>query len=219
MSRLETEKYIAPPQSPVESSLLSIESLFGDSMGKMFGVLEGYDAEGKKVVLFSFSGQFNGRWRVDGWAPPLFDVDEWHAVNRPAEKEIKLLGRMIEKATAGTGRFIELKRRRKQLSRELMVQLHRLYRVGNFRGEARSLASFFPQSSGIPTGTGDCCAPKLLNLAQKMNVLPTGMAEFYWGRTNRSTSRGHARFYPPCPEKCHPLLGFMLCGLCGSRGT
>ena len=40
-----------------------------------------------------------------------------------------------------------------------------------------------------------------------------GLAEFYWGRENRSGNRRHALFYPSCEEKCRPILGFMLCGL------
>ena len=97
--------------------------------------------------------------------------------------------------------------------RDLMQQIHRLYRLKNFRGQEISLFSAYSGKNGIPTGTGDCCAPKLLNLAASRGLIPLGLAEFYWGRENRSKSRIHGHFYPSCREKCQPILGFMLCGL------
>lgn len=99
------------------------------------------------------------------------------------------------------------------MSRQLMRQLHALYTVRNFRGQSSDLTPFFPSHRGIPTGTGDCCAPKLLNYALLRGIRPVAIAEFYWGRTNRSKSRLHGRFYPACHDKCMPILGFMLCGL------
>jgi hypothetical protein len=65
----------------------------------------------------------------------------------------------------------------------------------------------------MPTGTGDCCGPKLLAQAAIEGLRPLGLAEFYWGRENRSGSRRHTTFSASCPEKCGPILGFMLCGL------
>jgi hypothetical protein len=94
-----------------------------------------------------------------------------------------------------------------------MQDIHRLYTLTNFRGELRPLTEAFTASGGIPTGTGDCCAPKLLNQAIQKCLLPLGMAEFYWGRENSSQTRHHGRFYPSCDTKCTPILGFMLCGL------
>lgn len=41
--------------------------------GKMFGVLVVEDAGGRAGVLRAFSGMLDGRWFVDGFAPPLFD--------------------------------------------------------------------------------------------------------------------------------------------------
>ncbi|MFZ1986822.1 MAG: hypothetical protein WAU91_20595, partial [Desulfatitalea sp.] len=60
---------------------------------------------------------------------------------------------------------------------------------------------------------GDCCAPKLLNAAAKQKLAPKSLAEIFWGRTNRSGTRQQGIFYTACPEKCQPILGFMLCGI------
>jgi hypothetical protein len=65
----------------------------------------------------------------------------------------------------------------------------------------------------MPTGTGECCAPKLLHHAAVHGLTPLGLAEFYIGRENRSATRAHGRFFAPCEEKCRPILGFLLCGL------
>lgn len=96
-----------------------------------------------------------------------------------------------------------------------MQDIHSLYRLHNFRGEQCSLFDLFGDTNGIPTGTGDCCAPKLLNLAARNGLQPLGLAEFYWGKTNKSASRQEGYFYPACQDKCGPILGFLLCGLEG----
>ena len=106
-----------------------------------------------------------------------------------------------------------LLRERRKHSRTLMIELHALYRLHNFSGRTASLAEIFSHNQGIPTGTGDCCAPKLFNYAAAHNLLPLALSEFYWGRENKSGSKKHGSFYTPCKEKCAPLLGFLLCGL------
>jgi len=190
---------------------LETDSLYGEARGKMFGVLICRTPDGEEKQIKAFSGQYNGQWEMAGWAPPLFDVEEFHALNAPIERQIKSLGRDAAKAGNESIRN-ELLLKRKQLSRQLMKQIHALYRLHNFKGDSCSLFELFPKNRGIPTGTGDCCAPKLLNYAALHNLQPVGLAEFYWGKTNRSASRHEAHFYPACDSKCGPILGFLLCG-------
>ena len=38
------------------------------------------------VLLHAFSGQYNGLWLVDGWVPPLFDIDEFLDIDRRERK-------------------------------------------------------------------------------------------------------------------------------------
>ena len=64
-----------------------------------------------------------------------------------------------------------------------------------------------------PSGTGDCCGPKLLHHAAVNGIQPEAMAEFFWGRDNVSGTRAHGHLYPACTAKCAPILGFQLCGL------
>ncbi len=192
---------------------LKTDSLYGKARGKMFGVLSCRTENGEKQILKAFSGQYNGIWEVDGWVPPLFDVQEFTALTQPVEKQIKSLGRKAEDTTLLPDSRNHLLKKRKVLSRQLMKDIHNLYRLNNFRGKQCSLSDLFSNGSGIPTGTGDCCAPKLLNFAARKGLHPLGLAEFYWGRTNKSATRHEGCFYPACLDKCHPILGFLLCGL------
>ncbi len=106
----------------------------------------------------------------------------------------------------------ELKQRRKLRSRQLQTQMHDAYRLMNFLGTSSSLRELMP--AGIPTGTGDCCAPKLLHYAASHQLKPIAMAEFWWGDGDGGTGRKiQGEFYGACKERCQPLMGFMLAGL------
>jgi tRNA pseudouridine32 synthase / 23S rRNA pseudouridine746 synthase len=106
-------------------------------------------------------------------------------------------------------RIQALRQQRKEQSRQLQVQMHDAYRLMNFLGTASSLRALMP--AGIPTGTGDCCAPKLLHHAASHQLKPIAMAEFWWGEDSRDKRQGE--FYGACLERCQPLMGFMLSGL------
>jgi len=104
----------------------------------------------------------------------------------------------------------ELKQQRKQLSRQLQTQMHAAYTLVNFLGYSKSLQQFIP--IGLPTGTGDCCAPKLLHYAATHNLKPLAMAEFWWGASS-AQDKIQGEFYGACVERCQPLMGFLLSGL------
>ncbi len=190
---------------------LSTASLFGKMRGKMFGVMTCLAADGSTLTLKAFSGQFEGSWLAAGWVPPLFDVGTWDRINTPMEQAIKDLS--LEIAAGPKDTTVSLRLERRRMSRLLMRRLHALYRLRNFTGRTVVFADIFPEGHGIPTGTGDCCAPKLFNHAATHGLIPLTLCEFYWGRANRSETRRHGTFYPPCTEKCGPLMGAMLCGL------
>jgi tRNA pseudouridine32 synthase / 23S rRNA pseudouridine746 synthase len=102
-----------------------------------------------------------------------------------------------------------LKQQRKQLSQQLQTQMHEAATVMNFLGMSKSLRELMPQGS-IPTGTGECCAPKLLHYAASHQLRPIAIAEFWWGSEGADHTSGE--FYGPCAPRCQPLLGFMLSG-------
>lgn len=191
----------------------STSYLFGEGRGQMFGVLVCHDKYGNESVLKAFSGQYDGVWEVEGWAPPLFDLKQFHKVNTDREREIKGLTRLIDSIPASSEQRKQLVRKRKRLSQDLMKDIHSLYEITNFRGETRNLKEIVQGGKGIPTGTGDCCAPKLLNFAAKNSLTPIGLVEFFWGMESKSATRHHGNLYDSCLEKCQPILGFILCGL------
>jgi len=205
-----TDSYPLASESPIG---LEISHLFGPARGKMFGLMECLKPDGSVVFLRAFSGQFNSIWQIDGWAPPLFDVLQFNTLTSDIEKKIKQLGREIDQCTPHSNTWLSLKKERRQLSQNLMQDIHNIYSLTNFRGETVSLSEAYIGNKGIPTGTGDCCAPKLLNFAAKNKLHPLGIMEFFWGQENKSGGRQHGSFHSSCVEKCQPILGFMLCGL------
>ncbi len=191
----------------------STDSLFSEARGKMFGVLKCLDSQGQTVILKAFSGQYNGHWLVPGWVPPLFHEEEFNRINTPTEKVIKTLTAQIASPKLSQPEKDQLKKLRKNHSRRLMSRLHDIYYLNNFKKQRVKLKEAFCKQKGLATGTGDCCAPKLINYAAKNNLIPTGISEFFWGRKNRARTREHGRFYGSCNNNCEPILGFLLCGL------
>ncbi|MCL6751230.1 RluA family pseudouridine synthase [Nostoc sp. CCCryo 231-06] len=112
---------------------------------------------------------------------------------------------------ATDARISELKQQRKALSRQLQAQMHATYSLTNFSGRSLSLQQLMP--GGLPTGTGDCCAPKLLHYAATHNLKPLAMAEFWWGASSVNQDKIQGKFYGACAERCQPLMGFLLSGL------
>jgi tRNA pseudouridine32 synthase / 23S rRNA pseudouridine746 synthase len=115
--------------------------------------------------------------------------------------------------TQNDDRIHKLKQQRKIRSRQLQTQMHAAYRLMNFLGTSSSLRELMP--AGIPTGTGDCCAPKLLHYAASQGLKPIAMAEFWWGvgSVGGGKEKLQGEFYGACLERCQPLMGFMLAGL------
>ncbi|MEH1922875.1 RluA family pseudouridine synthase [Nostoc sp.] len=140
---------------------------------------------------------------------------------------------------ATDARISELKQQRKALSRQLQAQMQASYSLTNFSGRSQSLQELMP--GGSPTGTGDCCAPKLLHYAATHNLKPLAMAEFWWGASSMKSAefrvlsaelkdrsqeaeyepspsmvnqdKIQGEFYGACAERCQPLMGFLLSGL------
>lgn len=193
---------------------LSTDYLWGDARGQMFGILVVRNSDGETGLLKAFSGQYNGIWEVDGWVPPLIDVSAFERVTAPVERLIKRIGSQIEAMPKGSPGQKKLIGKRKILSQALMKDIHAMYMVPNKCGDVRSLPEIVTGEGGIPTGTGDCCAPKLLGYAAKHSLIPLGLAEFYVGKENKSGTRKHGGVYAACKEKCERIMGYLLCEEC-----
>ena len=166
----------------------------------MFGVLV---VEGG--FLAAYSGLLEGRNDWDYFVPPVFDAQQPDGYFKTREHEIMQSPN------------------HKQMSQDLQLWLFRQYKMLNARGEEKDLVDIWQDyhcSPRIrnryplpPGGTGDCCAPKLLQYAYQHRLKPVCMAEFWWGESPKSEIRHHGQFYPACRGKCKPVLTWMLQGL------
>ena len=179
--------------------------------GKMFGVLVVERNEKCKVkneklgFLAAYSGLLEGRNDWDYFVPPIFDAQQPDGYFKTREREIMA------------------SEEHKQMSQELQTWLFHQYQLLNARGETKDLVDVWQDyhcSTRIrskyplpPGGTGDCCAPKLLQYAYKEGLKPICMAEFWWGESPKNLIRHHEQFYPACRGKCLPVLTWMLQGL------
>ena len=101
----------------------------------------------------------------------------------------------------------EGKAQRKALSKSLQAEMHQQMSQGVTSFLGRPPETLFPH--GIPTGTGDCCAPKLLAWAARHDLRPLALAEVWWGPESLQ-NKAVGEFYPPCVERCEALMGPLL---------
>lgn len=190
--------------------------------GKMFGVLvvaggtpTNYPpptggVRGGFFFLAAYSGLLEGRNDWEYFVPPVFDAQQPDGHFKQTERRISQLSQQSPIVA-------------RKMSQELQLWLFHQYQFLNARGERRDLVDVWQDyhcSPRIrrkfplpPGGTGDCCAPKLLQYAYRQGLEPVCMAEFWWGPSPKSEVRHHGRFYPACRGKCKPVLTWMLQGL------
>ena len=187
--------------------------------GKMFGVLvvespcvsppQQGELEGVSF-LAAYSGLLAGRNDWDYFVPPVYDAQQPDGYFKTKEREISQTSAIAHQPS-------------KQMSQELQTWLFHQYRLLNGRGEVKDLVDVWQdyydrpklrQKFPLPPGgTGDCCAPKLLQYAYQQGLKPVCMAEFWWGATTKEEVRQHLNYYPACRGKCKPILTWMLEGL------
>lgn len=109
----------------------------------------------------------------------------------------------------------DLRNLRKQKSDDLQRWLFSQFEIVNYLGERKNVLDIFNDFNDTipPSGSGECCAPKLLQYAFLNGLKPISMAEFWYGESPRQEIRHHLNFYPACNGKCKPILDFMLRGL------
>ena len=137
---------------------------------------------------------------------------EQRRLKQQCDTELAILHQPIEEHKK---RIAALLNRRRSMSDELQQWLFRQYIMLNALGEERDLVDIFRDTIHAipPAGSGDCCAPKLLQYAYKHGLEPVCMAEFWWGDSPKQEIRHHLHYYPACRSKCLPILTHMLRGL------
>ena len=195
--------------------------------GKMFGVLVVKTSKGETGFLAAYSGLLAGRNDWAWFVPPVFDAQQPDGHFKQTERQISAINRQIrewetneEDAATHATALNELRQRRKQMSEELQRWLFEQYLMLNERGERRNLIDIWHDYHTSPRlrqrfplppgGSGDCCAPKLLQYAFLHQMKPLCIAEFWYGASPKAEIRHHGHFYPACRGKCLPILTYML---------
>lgn len=156
-------------------------------------------------------------------------------LHRTKKRYAALLEVAEAEVEAYNSRIAKLKNIRKLKSDQLQRWLFSQFTFLNTQGERSDLLSIFrnyyllhsPKSVLAthyaamgeqitlfpPSGTGECCEPKLLQYAFTHGMRPVEMAMFWWGKAPKTEIRQHKQFYPACNGKCKPLLTWMLKGM------
>ena len=136
-----------------------------------------------------------------------------HRAKQLHKEEIAALEARLAEHNATMHQLFE---ERKLRSEALQQWLFEQFDFMNGNGERKNLIEIFhgtEQRRLIPSGAGECCAPKLLQTAYRLGLEPVAMAEFWWGPSSPSHYRQPGAFFPACHSKCRPILGHMLQGL------
>ena len=156
-------------------------------------------------------------------------------LHRTKKRYAALLEVAEAEVEAYNSRIAKLKNIRKLKSDQLQRWLFSQFTFLNAQGERSDLLSIFrnyyllhsPKSVLAthyaamgeqitlfpPSGTGECCEPKLLQYAFTHGMRPVEMAMFWWGEPPKTEIRQHGQFYPACNGKCKPLLTWILKGM------
>ena len=211
---------------------LSKESEERKGHGVMIGALVCVNAAGERVVLEALSGisvaalrQAQGPQEPQGArgvgepvepplkkiiVPPIVSPEEIEQALAKNDKKIHELTDALEGRGVGEPVEPHLKEQRTKLTTESLLNVFSLYTFTRFDGKKITLNEIIQAHGGKlpPTGTGDCCAPKLLSYAFEHNLTPISMDEIFYGRDTKNKTNGTS--YPPCDERCGYILPYIL---------
>ena len=192
--------------SGIEDGSIILEQISQESEerkghGIMVGALVCVNAAGERVVLHAVSGI---TYSVNGTVTPIASPKEIETALAKNDAEIHELTKKINEGQE------ELKKERTLLTDESLRNVFSLYTFTRFDGKKITLNEIIQAHDGKlpPTGTGDCCAPKLLSYAFEHNLTPISMDEVFYGRDTKNKTNGTS--YPPCDERCGYILPYIL---------
>ena len=199
-----------------------------EGQGLMVGCLVGWkptddvaDGKGKRFILLAVSGisrqlKFAGddkKVLLEDFdseviiVPPIVSNEAINFALEKNDREIHVLTEKINSLKAnkiktpdGNETLESLLKKREELTDESLRNVFALYNFTRFDGKKISLNDIITEhySRLPPTGTGDCCAPKLLSYAFALGLQIASMDEVYYGG------------YPPCDERCGYILPSIL---------
>ncbi|MDY6396524.1 MAG: pseudouridine synthase [Treponema sp.] len=222
------------------------------NQGVMLGALVCKDKNGNEVKLVTNSGNAkklkveSGKRKTENdffgevvFAGAIVSAEEIEDALSENDKEIHELTEQInnEQLAISSEQLKELRKQREKLCSLSLEKVHDLYKFHCIDGKIRSLKEICEMYNGgklPPTGTGDCCAPKLLDYAFSHELMPislaeteytarrgndcstaegvplavwsdSGSAESVTAKPDRPEEQGRAK---QCPEKNFPLSTF-----------
>ena len=207
--------------SQIESGEVSLKqvgraSLERKDQGVMIGSLVCWDKiEKRRIVLYAVSGNNKQLVSVTPanvkniFVPSIVPSDKIDEALKENDKEIHELTDKINKLTLvnkNSERRNQLVKKRTELTDASLKKVFSLYSFTSFDGNKISLDEIIQKHNGHlpPTGTGDCCAPKLLSYAFEKGYEIISMDEVYYGRDTKNKKTGIS--YTPCDERCGYIL-------------
>lgn len=202
------------------------ESAERKGQGLMLGALVCWKKTGRRghrVVLYAVSGNnkqlelknpsLNPFVEESHFVPSIVSSEKIESVLAKNDLKIHELTEEINKLTLVNKESPEIKRliaERTKLTDESLAKVFSLYTFTRFDGKKVSLNEIIKVHGGRlpPTGTGDCCAPKLLAYAFANGLEPVSMDEIYYGRNTAHKINGLS--YSPCDERCAFILPSIL---------
>ncbi len=169
--------------------------------GVMIGALVCSDSRGQRVVLHAVSGV---SLEAKGCVPSIVSSSQIEKALSKNDVKIHELTSLINQGHE------EYKEERSFLTDESLRNVFSLYEFTRFDGTKITLNQIIAEHGGKlpPTGTGDCCAPKLLSYAFEHGLTPLSMDEVFYGRDTPNKKNGIS--YPPCDERCGYILPYIL---------
>ena len=189
--------------------------------GVMIGCLVCLDENGNERILRTVSGNSRVLENAPNYSDdaifvgPIVSTERIDHALKDNDEQIHLLTERINSLRRqnvhGT-ELDEMVQKRKALCAESLENVHQLYSFYCADGKTRSLREICSarKITLSPTGTGDCCAPKLLDFAFRNKWRPVSMCEMYFGKSSQSSIRIHGNKYSPCDERCGIILPAML---------
>lgn len=190
--------------------------------GLMIGCLVCWNpVEKRRVLLFAVSGN-NKQLCCKNEAGSLFCEETVFVpslvasdkIDKALAKNDKEIHELTEKINLIRDKNSEERRtlcqRRTVLTDASLKKVFSLYEFTDFCGQKISLNEIIKKHDGQlpPTGTGDCCAPKLLSYAFEHQLEIVSMDEVYYGKSSAHKSSGSS--YSPCDERCGYILPFIM---------
>lgn len=211
----------------LENGSVKLEQLgkVSDSRGDhgiMIGAALCKDADGRLLILKTVSGISKKLVLASDdesiYVEPIVSAEEIETALKQNDKEIHQLTDEINRLKAArkleNGKYSniteeerKLVERRKFLCNQSLKNVYELY---SFHTALNTVVSLGEICADLlpPTGTGDCCAPKLLDYAFSNRYSVVSMAEVFYGKD--TAYRQNGRNYPPCDERCGLILPEML---------